>query len=136
MAPLLIGNYRTPTSLSEAISVSEFFTRYNPDEVEVDKVVLEDATFLRTITYGGLREQSASCAYGLRHRLGLKEQGTCLVMLPNCVCKGTDHFGRIAELTISKGGFCSSRAFNLVGGGGFRVILTRTKPKFVANEKI
>jgi 4-coumarate--CoA ligase len=86
MAPSLLYNYRTPTSLSEEISVSEFFTRYNPDDVEADKVVLMDATYPKTFTYGGLRLQSASCAYGLRHEFGLKEQEICLVILPNCVC--------------------------------------------------
>jgi 4-coumarate--CoA ligase len=87
MAQSMIHNYRTPTSLSDNISISEFFTRYNPDEVEADKVVLTDATFTRTITYGGLRLQSAACAYGLRHIFGLKEQNVCLVILPNCVSR-------------------------------------------------
>jgi 4-coumarate--CoA ligase len=86
MAPSLITNDRVPTFLSDSLSVSEFFTRYNPDEVAADKVVLEDATFPKKITYGGLREQAAASAYGLRHKFGLEEQGVCLAILPNCVC--------------------------------------------------
>lgn len=81
----IISTPSVPISLSHTLSISEFFTKYNPDEVEPDKVVLADASFPRTYTYGGLRKQAAECAYALRHKFRLKEQDVVLVVLPNCV---------------------------------------------------
>ncbi|EXJ74471.1 uncharacterized protein A1O5_02767 [Cladophialophora psammophila CBS 110553] len=58
-------------------------TKYNPDSVPAEKVVHVDTIANKSLTYGGLREQAARCAWGLQHRMGIKEQDKLLVILPN-----------------------------------------------------
>ncbi|KIW77411.1 hypothetical protein Z517_09857 [Fonsecaea pedrosoi CBS 271.37] len=65
------------------ITIPELMTKYNPDSVPADKVVHVDTIANKSITYGGLRKQAARCAWGLQHKLGLKEQDRLLVILPN-----------------------------------------------------
>lgn len=74
-----------PLGLDDKITIPILMTKYNPDSVAADKVVHVDTIANKSITYGGLREQAASCAWGLKHKLGLKEQDRLLVMVPNSV---------------------------------------------------
>ena len=60
-------------------------TRYNPDGVPADKVVHIDTIANKSLTYGGLREQAGRCAWGLKNRMGMREEDRLLVMVPNSV---------------------------------------------------
>ncbi len=73
-----------PVAVDEQISIPEFMTRYNPDDVPNDKVVHVDTITGKSITYGGLRQEAAKCAWGLR-KLGLQEGDVVSVLLPNSV---------------------------------------------------
>lgn len=57
-------------------------TKFNPDNVPAGKVVHADTILNKSITYGGLREQSAKCAWGLK-QLGLQQGKTVLAIFPN-----------------------------------------------------
>jgi 4-coumarate--CoA ligase len=83
-SPGAIQSTFCPVSVDEHISLPEFFTRYNPDDVKHDKVVHTDTISGKSLTYGGLREQAASCGWGLRN-IGVKEGDVVLVVLPSCV---------------------------------------------------
>lgn len=83
MASIIEGTF-SPIFIDEKISLPEFFTRYNPDDVAHDKVVHTDTISGKSITYGGLRTSAASCAWGLK-RLGVKEGDVIMAVLPSCV---------------------------------------------------
>ncbi|EXJ56462.1 hypothetical protein A1O7_06806 [Cladophialophora yegresii CBS 114405] len=72
-----------PLGPDESITIPILMTKYNPDSVPTDKVVHVDTIANKSLTYGGLREQSARCAWGLKHKLGMKEQDRLLVLVPN-----------------------------------------------------
>jgi 4-coumarate--CoA ligase len=74
----------SPFALNEQLSIPEFMTRYNPDDVPNDKVVHIDTITGKSITYGALRQESAKCASGFR-KLGLREGDVVSVVLPNSV---------------------------------------------------
>lgn len=84
MSSSIIRDTFSPVSIDESLSLSEFSTRYNPDEVEADKVVHTDTISGKSITYGGLREQAARGAWGLK-KLGVCEGDVVMVVLPSCV---------------------------------------------------
>ena len=76
-----------PLGLDEKITIPILMTKYNPDNVPADKLVHIDTIANKSLTYGGLREQAAKCAWGLKHKLGLNEQDRMLVIVPNSVCR-------------------------------------------------
>ncbi|CAI7673267.1 unnamed protein product [Penicillium manginii] len=67
------------------LSISQFMTRYNPDEVQASKVVHTDVFSDETITYGSLREQAGHAAWGLQKKLGLQPGDTLLALVNNSV---------------------------------------------------
>lgn len=71
-----------PMHVDDNLTIPELITKYNPDHVRLDKVVHEDTLTGKTLTYGGLREDAARCAWGLQ-RLGLKEGDVVCVIMPN-----------------------------------------------------
>jgi 4-coumarate--CoA ligase len=73
-----------PLQLDDKISIPQFMTRYNPDNVPASKPVHTDTLTNKTITYGGLRDLAAKCAWGLQQKLGVKEGDIILVIVPNC----------------------------------------------------
>lgn len=73
-----------PFAFNNEISISEFMTRYNPDDVPNNKIVHVDTITGKSITYGGLRQQAAKCAWGLR-KIGLQEGDVVSLVLPNSV---------------------------------------------------
>lgn len=77
------GNY-APLNLGDDISIPLFMTKYNPDSVPSSKLVHTDIVSGKELTYGGLRTESAKCAWGFQNKLGLKEGSILLVMAPNC----------------------------------------------------
>jgi 4-coumarate--CoA ligase len=83
--PGMVGPF-APLGLDESLTIPLLMTRYNPDNVPADKVVHIDTIANKSLTYGGLREQAARCAYGLKHKLGMKYQDRLMVMVPNSVC--------------------------------------------------
>ena len=76
----------SPLGLDESVTIPILMTKYNPDSVAADKVVHVDTIANKSLTYGGLREQAAKCAWGLKNKLGMKEQDRLLVVAPNSVC--------------------------------------------------
>ncbi|CRG86149.1 hypothetical protein PISL3812_03152 [Talaromyces islandicus] len=71
-----------PTQDDTNISIPQFMTRYNPDEVPADKVVHTDTFSAQPITYGSLRDQAARGAWGLQ-KLGLKPGHVLLALVNN-----------------------------------------------------
>ncbi|CZR65562.1 uncharacterized protein PAC_15462 [Phialocephala subalpina] len=69
----------SPYAFDEQISIPEFMTKYNPDDVSYDKVVHVDTITGKSITYGGLRQEAAKCAWGLR-KLSLRVGDTVLIL--------------------------------------------------------
>jgi acyl-coenzyme A synthetase/AMP-(fatty) acid ligase len=58
---------------------------YNPDDVERSKVICEDEWTGRKLTFGGIREESARGAFGLKHMIGLNEGDVVCICAPNSV---------------------------------------------------
>jgi acyl-coenzyme A synthetase/AMP-(fatty) acid ligase len=73
------------------LSISQFMTRYNPDEVHASKVVHTDTFSDETITYSSLREQASHAAWGLQKRLGLQPGDTLLALVNNSVGASFKH---------------------------------------------
>ncbi|KAL2820971.1 amp dependent CoA ligase [Aspergillus cavernicola] len=65
------------------LSISQFMTQYNPDDVQASKVVHTDTFSKDLITYGSLREQAARAAWGLKVKLGLQPGDTLLALVNN-----------------------------------------------------
>ncbi|KAL2851550.1 amp dependent CoA ligase [Aspergillus pseudoustus] len=91
--------YQSPVSpLHDAdlsqLSIAQFMTRYNPDEVPASKVVHVDPFSADQITYGSLREDAARGAWGLREKLGLQTGDVLLAMVKN-----SNAFVRLAHAT-------------------------------------
>ena len=84
-APNILRGSYGPLVLDDSLSIPQFMTRYNPDNVSPDKVVHVDTIVGKTLTYGGLRTEAAKCAWGLRHKLGLKEGDVLSLLCPNSV---------------------------------------------------
>ncbi|KAF1958576.1 acyl-CoA synthetases/AMP-acid ligases II [Byssothecium circinans] len=80
--------YRSPYPAPQFptdLSISQLLQRYNPDDVQGDKVICEDDWTGQTLTYGSLREGSAKGAYGLRHLVGVEEGDVVCICAPNSV---------------------------------------------------
>lgn len=67
------------------LSIPQFMTQYNPDEVQPSKVVHRDTFSEDTITYGSLRDQAGLAAWGLQRKLGLQPGDTLLALVNNSV---------------------------------------------------
>ncbi|KAF2440346.1 putative amp dependent CoA ligase [Karstenula rhodostoma CBS 690.94] len=67
------------------LAVSQLLQKYNPDDVEGDKVICEDDWTGGRITYAGIAEQSARGAYALRHFVGINEGDVVCICAPNSV---------------------------------------------------
>ncbi|KEF57083.1 uncharacterized protein A1O9_07273 [Exophiala aquamarina CBS 119918] len=79
----VIQHHFSPLGPDERITIPELFGKYNPDYVPASKVVHIDTLANKSITYGGLRDEAAKGAWGLKHNLGMKEQDRLLVLVPN-----------------------------------------------------
>ncbi|OQU95566.1 hypothetical protein CLAIMM_01751 [Cladophialophora immunda] len=101
MTAIYTGSY-CPVGLTDRLTIPQLFTRYNPDNVPWDKVVHTDIITGKALTYGGLREQAASCAWGLRMRLGMKEGDRILVLIPN-----SNDYITLCHATLWMGGIWS-----------------------------
>ncbi|KAL4861976.1 hypothetical protein BDV12DRAFT_179558 [Aspergillus spectabilis] len=80
--------YRSPVfplhgAEASDLSIPQFMTRYNPDEVPASKVVHIDPFSAEVITYGSLREQAGRGAWGLRKKLGLQPGDVLLALVKN-----------------------------------------------------
>lgn len=80
-----------PTNYPTNVSLSRFLIETNPEQIQDDKVILEDNWTHKRITYGGIREAASRGAWGLRHKLGLQQGDVAAVLCPNAV--GTRHNG-------------------------------------------
>lgn len=85
MSPQTYVGATCPMGLDDKLTIPLLMTQYNPDSVPADKVVHIDTIANKSLTYGGLREQAAKCAWGLKHNLGLKQGDRLLVIVPNSV---------------------------------------------------
>ncbi|KAL3474066.1 amp dependent CoA ligase [Aspergillus californicus] len=65
------------------LSISQFMTRYNPDQVPASKVVHTETFSEESITYGSLRDQASRAAWGLQTKLGLQSGDTLLALVNN-----------------------------------------------------
>ncbi|KAF1347569.1 putative amp dependent CoA ligase [Delphinella strobiligena] len=84
MAPIIYRSSFTPMTEAPNISISQFMTDYNPDNVPGDKIVHVDTISGKQLTYSGLRKEAGKCAWGLQHKLGFKQQQKIMAVLPNC----------------------------------------------------
>jgi 4-coumarate--CoA ligase len=83
MAPRPIVGTFAPFAPPEGnLSLPQFMTQFNPDNVPSQKVVHTDTISGKEITYGGLRQQASQCGWGLRN-LGLAEGQRLLAIVPN-----------------------------------------------------
>ncbi len=82
MAPRSLTGSYSPLTADGNLSLPQFMTQFNPDNVSADKVVHADTILNKSITYGDLRVQSSRCAWGLK-RLGLQQGKTVLAIVPN-----------------------------------------------------
>ncbi|KAK5044471.1 hypothetical protein LTR84_010752 [Exophiala bonariae] len=80
--PVLVSTY-PPINTSDDQSVAQLINNYNPDNVPDDKIIHTDSLSNKSISFGGLREQAARCAWGLVHKLKLEEGKRVLAILPN-----------------------------------------------------
>lgn len=69
------------------LSIPQFMTQYNPDEVPASKIVHVETFSNETITYGSLHDQAARAAWGLRVKLDLQPGDTLLALVNNSVIK-------------------------------------------------
>lgn len=84
-AEIIVTSKYAPTFITDDISIPQFFTRYNPDNVPDDKIVHVDLIKGKEITYGGLRAAAARGAWGLKNRMGLKEGDVVCILAQNSV---------------------------------------------------
>jgi 4-coumarate--CoA ligase len=84
-AETIIRSTYPPVEISDGISLPQFMTRYNPDNVRSDKVVHVDLIKGKELTYGGLRESAGRASWGLKERLGLKPGNVVCVLVQNSV---------------------------------------------------
>jgi acyl-coenzyme A synthetase/AMP-(fatty) acid ligase len=76
-----------PPHVPTDVSLSQFLNNYNPDAVSNEKVVLEDDWTGKRVTYGGLREDAARHAHGLREKYGLGAGHVVGICGTNSVCE-------------------------------------------------
>jgi acyl-CoA synthetase (AMP-forming)/AMP-acid ligase II len=79
----IIQSNFAPVSITDDISIPQFFTRYNPDNVSKDKVVHVDLVKGKELTYGGLRKSAGRAAWGLQRRLGLRPKNVVCILAQN-----------------------------------------------------
>ncbi|KAJ5753505.1 AMP dependent CoA ligase [Penicillium nucicola] len=78
--------YRSPViPIHDAteLSISQFMTQYNPDDVPDSKIVHVETFSDETITYGSLREHAGRAAWGLQNKFGLQPGDTLLALVNN-----------------------------------------------------
>ncbi|KAF2502607.1 acyl-CoA synthetases/AMP-acid ligases II [Lophium mytilinum] len=80
----IIPEIHVPTNLS----VHQFLTRYNPEDVAPDKVVWEEADGGRTMSHGGVRDEAAIGAACLTSALGLHPGDVVAIYAPNSINYG------------------------------------------------
>lgn len=83
MASNVIHSTYAPLGLDEYTSVPQLMTQTNPDSIPDDKVIHIDTIANKSLTYGGLRDQAACYAHGVRHKLGLNVSDIILCVIPN-----------------------------------------------------
>lgn len=113
--------YRSPViPIHDAtdLSISQFMTNYNPDDVPASKVVHTDTFSDDTVTYGSLRKQAGQAAWGLQRKLAL-QPGDALLALVNNSVRSTEQL--ILAISLIKliemiERLCSSRSCDMVGG--------------------
>lgn len=65
------------------MSIPQFMLKYNPDNVPATKEIHTDTISGKSISYGGIRSEAAKCAYGLRHKLGMRVDDVVFCLIPN-----------------------------------------------------
>ncbi|KAF2021647.1 putative amp dependent CoA ligase [Aaosphaeria arxii CBS 175.79] len=82
-ADTIVRSKFAPVSIPDDVSISQFFTRYNPDNVADDKVVHIDLIKGKELTYGGLRKSAGRGAWGLKQSLDLKSGNVVCILAQN-----------------------------------------------------
>uniref|UniRef100_A0A093VQE6 4-coumarate--CoA ligase-like 9 n=1 Tax=Talaromyces marneffei PM1 TaxID=1077442 RepID=A0A093VQE6_TALMA len=75
-----------PTDSTANLSIAQFMTQYNPDEVPADKIVHVDTISKQPITYGSLRQDAARAAWGLRN-WGLQPGNVLMALVTNSLMR-------------------------------------------------
>ncbi|OQD78984.1 hypothetical protein PENANT_c068G06345 [Penicillium antarcticum] len=65
------------------LSIPQFMTQFNPDEVSGSKIVHVETFSKEAITYGSLRDQAGRAGWGLQTKLGLLPGDTLLALVNN-----------------------------------------------------
>ena len=90
-----------PLTVPTNVSVAQFLSKNNPDDVHPDKIITSDfAAPHQTLTYGQVRTKPARCATGLVNKLGVKEGDVVVLFGRNSVnwillAHSIMHFGGI-----------------------------------------
>jgi 4-coumarate--CoA ligase len=84
-AETIVRSTYPPVEINDEISLPQFMTRYNPDNVKNDKVVHVDLIKGKHLTYGGLRQSAGRASWGLMRKLGLKPGNVVCVLVQNSV---------------------------------------------------
>jgi long-subunit acyl-CoA synthetase (AMP-forming) len=84
-AQKIIRSRYAPVSISDDITIPQFMTQYNPDNVKDDKVVHVDLLSDKTLTYGGLRRAAARAAWGLKQNLDIRRGDVVCIVAQNSV---------------------------------------------------
>jgi len=122
----MVSTYGPLLSVPDDLSIPQFMTKYNPDNVSRDKVVHTDTISGKTLTYGGLRVDAAKCAWGLRHKLGLREGDIISLLCPNSV-RGPES-ARVIVCWVRADNSLSPTLFSYVMRHGGQVESCRTRP--------
>jgi 4-coumarate--CoA ligase len=85
MSPRIYTSPHPAYEIPDGLSFSELMMQQNPDNIPNDKVIHTDTLTGKSVTYGGLREQAAQYAYGLRNTWDMQVQDRILCVIPNSV---------------------------------------------------
>ncbi|KAF2467254.1 putative amp dependent CoA ligase [Lindgomyces ingoldianus] len=82
-AETIVQSIYAPVEISDDISIPQFMTRYNPDNVRPGKIVHVDLIKGKELTYGGLREAAGRASWGLQKNLSLRPQDVVCILVQN-----------------------------------------------------
>ncbi|KIW25682.1 uncharacterized protein PV07_08843 [Cladophialophora immunda] len=74
-----------PTNYPTNVSLSQFLVETNPEQIQDNKVTLEDNWTRKRVTYGGIREAASKGAWGLRRTLDFQRGDVAAILCPNAV---------------------------------------------------
>lgn len=116
------------------LSIPQFMAYYNPDELQVSKVVHTETFSGDAITYGSLREEAGRAAWGLKSKLGLQPGDTLLALINNSVRESLHNPPDRSSLIQILEHLCPSRPCDMVDRRYFRVGTIHPEVRKIAND--